>query len=155
MHFAGDQEIKWALDEDLHWARRALDGNLQLTSVWQSRILHAAWWPSAWALGSNLLRSQKVVCFADNAPSFYARQPEFQAVAPLVDTWIARSTQAIREFSILGIDAELAPYCADPEIFFPMPEGDGDLQALRRQLKVPKDAYIIGNFHSDTAFTIG
>ena len=40
VHFAGDQKIKWALDEDLRWARKALDGNLRLTSAWQSRIVH-------------------------------------------------------------------------------------------------------------------
>jgi len=155
VHFVGHQEIKWALDEDLRWARQALNGELQLTSAWQSRILHAAWWPSAWQLGTDVLKGQEVVCFVDNAPSFYARQPEFQAVSPFVDKWIARSTQAVREFSALGIDAELAPYCVDPKIFFRLPPQDADLQALRRQLGLPDDAYLVGNFHSDTAFTIG
>ena len=155
VHFAGDQKIKWALDEDLRWARKALDGDLRLTSAWQSRIVHAAWWPSAWSLGTDVLRSQKVVCFSDNAPSFYARQPEFHAVRPFVDQWIARSRQAVREFSTLGISAELAPYCVDPKIFFRLPLEDPDLQALRHQLGLPADAYVIGNFHSDTAFTLG
>lgn len=155
VHFAGDQEIKWALDEDLRWARQALDGDLKPASPWRSRIVHAAWWPSAWQLGADVLRSQKVVCFVDNAPSFYARQPEFHAVRPLVDKWIARSTQAVHQFATLGIQAELAPYCADPRTFFPLPPEDAGLQALRRQLGLPDDAYVIGNFHSDTAFTIG
>ena len=155
MHFAGGQEIKWALDEDLRWAEKALDGDLRLTSAWQSRIVHAAWWPSAWLLGTDVLRSRKVVCFSDNAPSFYARQPEFYAVRPFVDKWIARSRQAVREFLSFGIDAELAPYCVDPKIFFRLPPGDGDSQALRQQLGLPADAYVIGNFHSDTAFTLG
>lgn len=155
MHFAGGQEIKWALDEDLRWARKTLNGDLRQTSAWQSRIVHAAWWPSAWLLGADVLRSQKVVCFSDNAPSFYARQPEFHAVRPFVDKWIARSRQAVREFLSLGIHAELAPYCADPRIFFQLPREDADLQALRRQLGLPENAYIIGNFHSDTAFTLG
>jgi glycosyltransferase involved in cell wall biosynthesis len=155
VHFTGQQDIKWALDEDLRWARRVLDGDLRLTSARQSRIVHAAWWPSAWLLGTDVLRSQKVVCFSDNAPSFYARQPEFHAVRPFVDKWIARSRQAVREFLSFGIDAELAPYCVDPKIFFRLPPGDADLQALRQQLGLPADAYVIGNFHSDTAFTLG
>jgi glycosyltransferase involved in cell wall biosynthesis len=155
VHFAGDQKIKWALDEDLRWARKALDGNLRLTSAWQSRIVHAAWWPSAWLLGTEVLRSQKVVCFSDNAPSFYARQPEFHAVRPFVNKWIARSRQAVREFFGLGIDAELAPYCVDPKIFLRLPVEDAELQVLRHQLGLPADAYVIGNFHSDTAFTLG
>ena len=155
VHFAGGQEVKWALDEDLRWARETLDGDLRLTSAWQSRIVHAAWWPSAWLLGADVLRSRKVVCFSDNAPSFYARQPEFYAVRPFVDKWIARSRQAVREFLSFGIDAELAPYCVDPKIFFRLPPENADLQALRRHLGLPSGAYVIGNFHSDTAFTLG
>jgi Glycosyl transferases group 1 len=49
----------------------------------------------------------------------------------------------------------LAPYCADPQTFFPLPREDAALHALRRQLGMPDDAYVIGSFHSDTAFTIG
>jgi glycosyltransferase involved in cell wall biosynthesis len=155
VHFAGDQKIKWALDEDLRWARQALAGDVQPASVWRSQIVHAVWWPSAWHLGAEVLRNRKVVCFADNAPSFYARQPEFHAVRPLVETWIARSSQAVQQFAKLGIQAEFAPYCADPQTFLPLPPEDVGLQALRRQLGLPDDAYVIGNFHSDTAFTIG
>ena len=155
VHFAGQQQIKWALDEDLRWARQALDGELQQASPWRSRIVHAAWWPSALRLGSDLLRSRKVLCFVDNAPSLYTRQPEFFAVKPFVDKWIVRSTQAAEQFAALGIQADWAPYCVDPKIFFRLPPKDSGLQALRRQLGLPDDAYVIGNFHSDTAFTIG
>jgi glycosyltransferase involved in cell wall biosynthesis len=155
VHFAGEQRIKWALDEDLRWTRKALDGELRPTSVWQSRILHAAWWPSAWVHGPDVLASQKVICFSDNAPSFYARQPEFHVVRPFVDCWIARSRHAVREFSTLGIHADLAPYCVDPKIFYRLRQQNAGLVALRRELGLPSDAYVIGNFHSDTAFTLG
>ncbi len=73
--------------------------------------------------------ARKLLCFVDNAPSFYARQPEFHAVRPLVDKWIARSTQAVHQLATLGIEAELAPYCADPKTFFPLPREDAGLQA--------------------------
>jgi glycosyltransferase involved in cell wall biosynthesis len=155
VHFAGDQQIKWALDEDLRWARQGLDGELQEVSSWRSRIIHAVWWPSALRLGSDALRNQRVVCFVDNAPSLYARQPEFYAVEPLVDKWIVRSRQAAAQFATLCIETESAPYCVDPKTFFPLPSNDADLQALRRQIGLPEDAYVIGNFHLDTAFTIG
>ena len=105
--------------------------------------------------GPDVLASQKVVCFSDNAPSFYARQPEFHAVRPFVDRWIARSRQAVREFSALGVRAELAPYCADPKVFSELPREHAELRALRQRLGLPADAYLIGNFHSDTAFTLG
>jgi glycosyltransferase involved in cell wall biosynthesis len=155
VHFAGDQQIKWALDEDLRWARQGLDGELQEVSPWRSRIIHAVWWPSALHLGSDALRSQRVVCFVDNAPSLYARQPEFYAVEPFVDEWIVRSRQAAAQSATLGMKTEWAPYCVDPKTFFRLPRNDAGLQALRRQLGLPEDAYVIGNFHLDTAFTIG
>ena len=117
--------------------------------------MHAAWWPSGLVLGTDLLADKTVVCFADNAPSFYARQPEFLAVRPFVDRWIARSRQALEEFSSLGIRAHFAPYCTDPATFCRLPSADAGLRALRRRLGVPDDAYLIGNFHSDTAFTLG
>jgi glycosyltransferase involved in cell wall biosynthesis len=155
VHFAGDQQIKWALDEDLRWARQGLDGELQEVSPWRSRIIHAVWWPSALRLGSDALRSQRVVCFVDNAPSLYARQPEFYAVKPFVDKWIVRSRQAAGQLATLGMETESAPYCVDPKTFFRLPRNDAGLQALRRQVGLPEDAYVIGNFHLDTAFTIG
>ena len=155
VHFAGGQRIKWALDEDLRWARQALQGISRPASARRSRIVHAAWWPSGLVLGTDLLADKTVVCFADNAPSFYARQPEFLAVRPFVDRWIARSRQALEEFSSLGIRAHFAPYCTDPATFCRLPSADAGLRALRRQLGVPDDAYLIGNFHSDTAFTLG
>jgi len=155
IHFAGDQQVKWALDEDLRWARQALAGEFQEASPWRSRIIHAAWWPSALRLGSDALRSRRVVCFVDNAPSLYARQPEFYAVEPLVEKWIVRSRQAAAQFATLGIEAEWAPYCVDPKIFFRLPPNDADLRALRRQLGLPEDAYVLGNCHLETADTMG
>ncbi len=138
VHFAGDQQIKWALDEDLRWARQALDGELQEASPWRSRIIHAAWWPSALRLGSDALRNQRVICFSDNAPSLYARQPEFYAVEPLVDKWIVRSRQAAAQFATLGIEAEWAPYCVDPKTFFRLPPNDTDLQALQTPTRIAR-----------------
>ena len=135
-------------------AKRSME-KLQEASPWRSRIIHAVWWPSALRLGSDALRSRRVVCFVDNAPSLYARQPEFYAVEPFVDKWIVRSRQAAGQFATLGIEAEWAPYCVDPKTFFRLPPNDAELQALRRQLGLPEDAYVIGNFHLDTAFTIG
>ena len=138
----------------MRWARQGLDGELQEISLWRSRIIHAVWWPSALRLGSDFA-NQRVICFVDNAPSLYARQPEFYAVKPIVDKWIVRSKQAAGQFATLGMEAESAPYCVDPKTFFRLPRNDTGLQALRRQVGLPEDAYVIGNFHLDTAFTIG
>ena len=108
-----------------------------------------------YALEAMFCETRGLSASVDNAPSLYARQPEFYAVQPLVDKWIVRSRQAAAQFATLGIEAEWAPYCVDPKTFFRLPPNDTDLQALRRQLGLPADAYVIGNFHSDTAFTIG
>ena len=36
-----------------------------------------------------------------------------------------------------------------------LPRDHAELRALRQRLGLPADAYLIGNFHSDTAFTLG
>ena len=67
-----------------------------------------------------------------------------------------RSLQAgAGQFATLGIEAEWAPVLRGSQNFLSLPPNDADLQALRRQLGLPDNAYVIGNFHLDTAFTIG
>ena len=74
---------------------------------------------------------------------------------PFVDKWIARSRQAVREFATFGIEAELAPYCVDPKIFFRLPRRMPTCRRCDINWDCLPTAYVIGNFHSDTAFTIG
>ena len=146
VHLLGGQKIKWALDEDLHWARRALEGAVQFSTLPFAGVVHAAWWPAILAAGSAALRGKFVVCFADNPPAFYLTRPEFRRIARRIDLWIARSSEAREQFETLGLPVRTAPYCVDPALFRPI-EGRA---AIRVSLGIPPDAFVIGNFHRDS-----
>ena len=146
VHFAGGQKVKWALDEDLRWAREALGERARFTSLPASRIVHAAWWPTLLAAGLGSFEGKQVICFADNPPALYLSQPGFTEAASRVDLWIARSREALGQFQSLGLNAVLAPYCVDPEVFRPM----SDRAALRRECGLPEEAFVVGNFHRDS-----
>lgn len=146
VHLAGWQKIAWALDEDLRWARSALEGRVEFCSLARSRIVVAAWWPALEALGPGALKGKSVICFADNPPAFYLTRPGFARLAGRVNLWIARSSEAAHQFEALGLPVTRAPYCVDPEVFRPL----DDRAAVRRQLGLAEDAFVIGNFHRDS-----
>ena len=125
-------------------AARASDGELRPASPWRSRIVHAAWWPSALPWNRGPAEAGKSSALSDNAPSFYARQPEFYAVRPFVDKWIVRSRQAAAQFVTLRNRGGVGSLLRRPKTFFRLTPQDADLQALRRQLGLPEDAYVIG-----------
>lgn len=144
--FAGSENVPWALGEDLLWARRATKKFARETSLPRARVVHAAWWPHLLAIGPAALRGKTVLCFADNPPAFYLTQPEFARAAALVDLWIARTREAEAQFRVIGLPACRAPYCVDPTIFTPRT----DRAAVRDELGIPTDAFVIGNFHRDS-----
>ena len=145
IHLAGWQKIAWALDEDLRWARAALEGSVVFTSLPRARIVLAAWWPAIEAIGAAALRGKTVVCFADNPPAFYLTRPGFAGVAGRVDLWIARSREAFHQFQALGMPVARSPYGVDPQVFRPL-----DASAIRQEWEIPGDAFVIGNFHRDS-----
>jgi hypothetical protein len=146
VYLAGWQKIAWALDEDLRWARAALEGAVEFTSLPRARIVLAAWWPALEALGPAALSGKTVVCFADNPPAFYLTRPGFAKVADRVDLWIARSSEAAHQFEAMGLKVVRAPYCVDPEIFHPMEGRD----RIRSEFGLSEEAFVIGNFHRDS-----
>lgn len=146
VHLAGWQKIAWALDEDLRWARTALEGVVCFTGLARAEMVLAAWWPALQALGPGVLRGKQVVCFADNPPAFYLTRPGFAAVASRVDLWIARSAEAMHQFEALGLPVARAPYCVDPGIFRPLQEA----ARVRSELGIPDGAFVVGNFHRDS-----
>jgi glycosyltransferase involved in cell wall biosynthesis len=144
--FLGDQRIKWALDEDLRWAREALAGKVREVAFPFARIIHAAWWPSLTALPAGALTGRRVLCFVDNPPAFYLSQPEFKRAAELVDLWVARSSEAVHQFCALGLPVAQVPYCVDPAIFRPLKNES----AIRQELGIPAGSFVVGNFHRDS-----
>jgi glycosyltransferase involved in cell wall biosynthesis len=92
------------------------------------------------------LRDKFVVCQADNPPAFYLGTSEFVHAAAVVNLWIARSQEALRQFELLGLPAVLAPYTVDTSIFRQTP----DREEIRREVGVYDSDFLIGNFHRDS-----
>jgi len=146
VHLAGWLPIPWALDEDLAWVQRSLDGRCRWTSLPFAGIIHAAWPAAVTALRPAALGGKIVVCQADNPPAFYLSTDGFAEAAKRVDLWIARSSEAEEQFRLLGLPVARVPYCVDPEIFRPLADREG----IRRSLGLARDAFVIGNFHRDS-----
>jgi glycosyltransferase involved in cell wall biosynthesis len=146
VHAAGWMRIAWALDEDLRQVQAALAGRARWTALPRARIVQAAWPAAVTAIPSAALRGKIVVCQADNPPAFYLGTDEFARAAAVVNLWVARSREALRQFELLGLPAVLAPYAVDAGVFRPLPDREG----IRRRLGISQGDFVIGNFHRDS-----
>lgn len=136
----------WAIDEDLRLIRRALQGKARETALWSTDVVHAPFWMALDMHHPGVLGRKFVIAHADNPPFFYLTQPEFLAAQQQVDLWVARSKEAAKQFADLGLAAEHVPYAIDESVFFPLPERP----SLRDKYGIPREAYVIGNFHRDS-----
>ena len=136
----------WAIDEDRRLIRRALHDVAQESSLWRADVVHSPFWMALAMHHPRVLQRKFVIAHADNPPFFYLTQPEFAKAQKTVDLWVARSHEALEQFSALGLPAAHVPYAIDEALFFPIPDRAG----LRAKYGIPREAYIIGNFHRDT-----
>ncbi len=150
VHFTSGDEAGWAIDEDLRLLRGSLDGVCESTSLARAEAVHAVWWQKLLRFSRRDFRGKHVLCYADNAPFQYASAPEFLKARELVTLWIARSREAVAQFTALGIESRFAPYTFDPAVFRPLPPEDVERRALVAQWRIPTDKYLIANFHRDS-----
>ena len=150
VHFTSGDDSGWAIDEDLRLLRGSLDGVCETSSLARADAVHAVWWQRLLRFSRRDFRGKHVLCYADNAPFHYASGPEFLKARELVTLWIARSREAVAQFSALGIASRFAPYTFDPAVFRPLPPEDAAMRALVAQWRIPTDKYLIANFHRDT-----
>lgn len=145
---ASGDRLGWAIDEDLRLIRRALQGEAAESTLGCADIVHAPFW--VWLPkilhDPEVLRRKFVIAHADNPPFFYLTQPEFAWAQEIVDLWVARSTEAQTQFEKLGLPSIHIPYAIDTSLFFPITEKEN----IRQKYGLPKDTYIIGNFHRDS-----
>lgn len=142
---AGDKH-GWAIDEDRRLIRRALDGAALESPLWRAGVVHSPFWMALSMHDPEVLRRRFVIAHADNPPFFYLTQPEFAAAQQTVDLWVARSREAMEQFAALGLPVVHVPYAIDESVFFPITDRAG----LRAKHGIPRDAYVIGNFHRDS-----
>ena len=136
----------WAIDEDLRLIRESLRGAARESPLCRAEVVHAPFWMALAMHDPEVLGRRFVIAHADNPPFFYLTQPEFAAGQRMVDLWVARSNEAARQFSDLGLAAVHIPYAIDERKFFPIRDRAG----IRRKLGIPESAYVIGNFHRDS-----
>jgi len=146
VYYAPGDGMGWALDEDLRQIRSALAGIVRETDAAAADVIHTPFWQNLGMVAPALLRQAFVIAQADNPPFFYLKQPEFAVGQTQVDLWVARSREAFEQFKGLHLPVEHIPYAIDPELFFPIP----DKQALRREIGIPENSYVIANFHRDS-----
>lgn len=136
----------WAIDEDRRLIRQALRKTAREAPLWSADVVHAPFWMALSMHHPSVLSRRFVIAHADNPPFFYLTQPEFARTQKTVDLWVARSSEAMEQFSALGLRAEHVPYAIDEKLFFPI----ADRAALREKYGIPREAYIVGNFHRDS-----
>jgi hypothetical protein len=150
VHFTTGDDVGWAIDEDLRLLRGSLNGVCESTSMARAEAVHAVWWQRLLRFSRSDFRGKHVLCYADNAPFIYASGPEFLKARELVTLWIARSREAVAQFTTLGIASRFAPYTFDPAVFRPLAPDDSEMRALVAKWRIPTDKYLIANFHRDT-----
>lgn len=136
----------WAIDEDRRLIRQALRDTARESPIWSSDVVHAPFWMALSMHHPGVLSRRFVVAHADNPPFFYLTQPEFARAQKTVDLWVARSREATEQFSALGLRAEHVSYAIDETMFFPI----ADRAGLREKYGIPREAYVVGNFHRDS-----
>lgn len=136
----------WAIDEDLRLIRSSLAGVARETSLSSAHVVHCPFWASLNSHSPQVLACRFVIAHADNPPFFYLTQPSFAKAQQIVDLWVARSTEAKRQFDQLNLPSIHIPYAIDESLFFEIP-GKANIRA---EFGLPADSYIIGNFHRDS-----
>ncbi|MFQ3577568.1 MAG: glycosyltransferase family 4 protein, partial [Verrucomicrobiia bacterium] len=140
----------WAIDEDLRLLRAALGGQVTETSLAAAEVVVAVWWWKLLRIPPRRLANRHVIALADNPPFRYIRHPSFIQGAELVDLWVGRSAEAVRQFEVLGLPVVHAPYAVDLGLFRPLQDRSALRARFRKQHSILQDTYLVGNFHRDT-----
>jgi len=150
---SGGDSQGWAIDEDLKLTRQALEDVVTFTDLKQCDVVHLAWWRKLRELPEDLLIGRRVLCHNQNHPFRYMEQIGFRRTLDMVGCTIVRARQSQKRLKSIGIKSEYIPYSVDSKIFRPLSSNDTDLCEIQDKWHIPKDRYLIGNFHRDTEGT--
>jgi glycosyltransferase involved in cell wall biosynthesis len=146
----GQDNVGWALDEDVRLAQRALSDVVEFTNLKDCDIVHSIWWEGLVHLPKHELIGKRIICHLDNPPFHWLKQPSFRFAFELVGAWIVRSREAQSQMTNIGANSTFVPYIVDTEVFKPLSANDQRLIELRSRWNIPYGRYLIGNFHRDT-----
>jgi glycosyltransferase involved in cell wall biosynthesis len=150
----GSDDSGWALDTEARLARKNLATFLEVTdTVEGADVLHSVWpenTAARWPVMSGRLPVPIVLSFS-NAPFKQVEHPRMFPLMRLAAALIAQGSQALAELRAMGFATSfLVPYPFDTEDYARLPRDDERLERLRRELDLPPDAYVVGNFFRDT-----
>jgi glycosyltransferase involved in cell wall biosynthesis len=147
----GGDHSGWALDEDMRLTQEALRNIVELTDFEHCDVVHSVWWEPLLALPTATLAEKVVLCHMSGEPFRYVSLPRYRHVVRLVDSWIAQTHEAAGQCSSISLPYVLVPYTTDVGRFRRLSADDPSVQALRDRWNIPRDRYLIGNFHRDSA----
>lgn len=140
----------WALDEDLEYTRRGLDGLVELVDLQSAEVVHSVHWETPLYFPQEQLAGKRVVFHFTDEPYYAMSFPRCRRVMELAGLLVARSTQARLQLSKIGLRSAFVPYIIDCSEFRPLPEDNPELGEFRTRWAIPKDGYLIGSFQRDS-----
>jgi glycosyltransferase involved in cell wall biosynthesis len=147
----GGDRIGWALDEDLRLTKQALQDIVEFTDLEEAEVVHSVWWEGLRLIPADQLSGKRIICHMQNDLFRHEfSDPRFRHVRSMAGLWIARGTQESQNLASVKMNNLIIPYTIDLKTFHPLPNGDNQLEALRRKWDIPSDKYLIGSFQRDT-----
>jgi glycosyltransferase involved in cell wall biosynthesis len=156
VHLTGGEQSGWALDADLATTRaalRALDGQVELTTLEDADVVHSVWEEPILRLDPRRLEGKRVVSHLCNELIHTYEMPVMVRAAPRIGLWVAISREAEATLAALRLPGMYIPYTVDPTVFTEAIPGADDRGRLRARFGIPADAYVIGNFMRDARAT--
>jgi len=146
----GSDNMRWALETDISQVRQSLNNIVEFTSLDESEVVHCIWWERLLGIPRKQLLGKKIICHFPGEPFRYLTIPRHRHVVPMVGQWVTQSSQAYRQLRSIGVDSMLISYTVDLHVFRKIPPDDSRLSSIAERYNIPRNCYLIGNFHRDT-----
>lgn len=153
IHLTGQDGNNWALDEDAQLIHKALENKVTFTSIHKADIIHSVTSTKLATIPQNWLVGKKVICHISTSVPAFFQIPKNRFTLNKTSLFITRSQEAHLAFNRLNIHNTLIPYAIDENTFKPLPSEQHELIDIYNQYNIPKNKYLIGNFHRDTLGT--
>jgi glycosyltransferase involved in cell wall biosynthesis len=141
----------WAVNEDRRLTRAALDPIVEwVDAPRDAQVIHACWWEPLMRLDRAAVEGKHVLCHMAGDPARVLTETPFGGALRRVNAWVAQSLGAFEKMKLLAGRVAYVPYAVD-EAWFEPPRGPASEAVDRARREIPAGAYVISNFHRDTA----
>jgi glycosyltransferase involved in cell wall biosynthesis len=151
VHFTGGEGIGWALDHDIAHLTRLSAEFVEIVPLDRAEIVHSVFWHALLRLPRRELQGKCVVASIADKPQIVFSRPESLLARELIDIWLCEYYESLRFVSNCELPCVLFPDPIDLRQFVPPADRAASSAALKAQLGIPPERYLIGNFHRDTS----